>query len=46
MRYHSNESEFDLHENGSVVKLIFIGMVTLNKTRFETEAKGNLEMAD
>ena len=39
MRSYSNENDFDLHENGRKG-----GSCT--ETRFETEAKGNSEMAN
>ena len=41
MRSHSNEHQFDLHENGSAGET----MNGFTKTRFKTEAKGNSEMA-
>ena len=40
MRNHSNESEFDLHENERAGDTHFRA-----KTRFDTEAKDNSEMA-
>ena len=44
MRNHSNENEFDLHENGHVGETHF-HMNGFAPVRFETEAKGNSEMA-
>ena len=40
MRNHSNENNFDLHENGPAGETHF----HCTKTRFESEAKGSSEM--
>ena len=45
MRNHSNENEFDLHENVRARETHFSYERFRTKTRFETEAKGNSEMA-
>ena len=44
MQNFSYENEFDLHENESADERIFIRMVS-HVARFDTEAKGNSEMA-
>ena len=44
MRNHSNENEFDLHENGSAGETHFHMLMVLHRLIF-TEAKGYSEMA-
>ena len=48
MRNHSNENKFDLHENGRAGETHFhrnLDKWFRTKIHFETEAKGNSEMA-
>ena len=45
MQNHSNENEFDLYENGRASENSFSYEWFRTKTHFDTEAKGNSEMA-
>ena len=46
MRNHSSENKFDLHENERAGETHFhMNGFAQSKTRFDTEAKGNSEMA-